>query len=109
MSEPRLKKCFVPHNDGRWEIKPEYKAVVDFQSMNLMESYGRVGTNLDVIFCRNVLIYFSAELKKQILTKMHSCLKPGGYLILGASESLNGLSDCFEMLQCRPGIIYRAI
>ncbi len=109
MSEQRLKKCFLPHEDGRWEIKPEYKALIDFQLLNLMEGYGRVGNNIDVVFCRNVLIYFSPELKRKILLKMHAALKPGGYLILGASESLNGLSDCFEMVQCRPGIIYRAI
>jgi chemotaxis protein methyltransferase CheR len=93
MSEQRLKKCFDPLPDGRWQIKQEFKSVIDFQALNLMESYARVGTNLDVIFCRNVLIYFSPELKRQILLKMHSALKPGGYLLLGASESLNGLSD----------------
>lgn len=109
MSEQRLKKCFNPLADGRWEIKQAYRSMVNFQSMNLMESYSRVGSNLDVVFCRNVLIYFSAELKRQILLKIHACLKPGGYLILGASESLNGLSDHYEMIQCKPGIIYKAV
>jgi chemotaxis protein methyltransferase CheR len=108
MSETRRKKCFTPHDDGRWEIKPEFKSVIDFQSLNLMETYQKIGSNLDIIFCRNVLIYFSADLKKEILTKMHRCLKPGGYLILGASESLNGLSDYYQMEQCYPGIIYKA-
>jgi len=61
----------------------------------------------DIIFCRNVLIYFSVELKKDILTRMHAALNPGGYLILGASESLSGLQDLYEMVQCHPGIIYR--
>jgi chemotaxis protein methyltransferase CheR len=56
-----------------------------------------------------VLIYFSAELKLDILSRMHQVMNKGGYLVLGASESLNGLSDKFEMVQCRPGIIYRAI
>ena len=57
--------------------------------------------------CRNVLIYFSADLKKDILTRMHATLNPGGYLVLGASESLNGLSHLYDMVQCHPGIIYR--
>ena len=109
MSEQRLKKCFDPLSDGSWQIKQEYRSVIDFQPLNLMESYSRVGTNLDVVFCRNVLIYFSSELKRQILLKIHAALKPGGYLLLGASESLNGLSEYFEMIQCRPGIIYQAI
>jgi chemotaxis protein methyltransferase CheR len=62
-----------------------------------------------VIFCRNVLIYFSSEKKTEILTKMHGVLKPGGFLILGASEFLSGLSDKYQMIHCRPGIIYQAI
>jgi chemotaxis protein methyltransferase CheR len=54
-----------------------------------------------------VLIYFSAELKKDILTRIHATLNPGGYLILGASESLSGLPHLYEMVHCSPGIIYR--
>jgi chemotaxis protein methyltransferase CheR len=73
-----------------------------------MESFSRIGSKFDIIFCRNVLIYFSPDLKREILLKFHQHLNPGSYLILGASESLNGLSDKYEMIQCRPGIIYRA-
>ncbi|MEP4439169.1 MAG: chemotaxis protein, partial [Marinobacter alexandrii] len=50
---------------------------------------------------------FSAELKKDILTRIDGTHNPGGYLILGASESLNGLPHLYEMVQCHPGIIYR--
>ena len=63
----------------------------------------------DVVFCRNVLIYFSAELKLDILRRIHTSLRPGGYLILGASEGLSGVKEYYEMVQCHPGIIYRAI
>ena len=72
----------------------------------VFDDFSRFG-KMDVVFCRNVLIYFSVDLKKDILTRMHAALNPGGYLILGASESLNGLPDLYEMVQCRPGIIYR--
>ena len=108
MSDLRLKKYFSEKGDGRWQINPDLQSVIDFHEMNLLENYQRAGSQLDIIFCRNVLIYFSNELKKQILTKMHKSLKKGGYLFLGASESLNGMSDLYEMEQCRPGIIYRA-
>ena len=108
MSQERLKHCFDEHNEGRWKIKPVYQNMINFQLLNLMESYQKIGSDFDIIFCRNVLIYFSSELKKDILIKMHQRLKPGGYFLLGASESLNGLSDYYEMEQCRPGIIYRA-
>ena len=74
--------------------------------LNLLHSYTLLG-RYDVVFCRNVLIYFSSELKKDILTRIHGQLKPGGYLLLGASEALSDLGDLYEMVQCSPGIIYR--
>ena len=107
MSEERLEKCFQANAGKSWTIKPQFKSVVDFRILNLMENFGKLGSKFDIVFCRNVLIYFSAELKMDILTRIHQVLNPGGYLILGASESLNALSDKYEMVQCRPGIIYR--
>tara|TARA_R110002167_G_scaffold286400_6_gene491355 strand:+ start:750 stop:1595 length:846 start_codon:yes stop_codon:yes gene_type:complete len=108
MSQERLKHCFDQKEEGRWKIKPSYQKVINFKALNLMESFQSIGSGFDIIFCRNVLIYFSPEFKKELLIKMHRCLKPGGYLLLGASESLNGLSDYYQMEQCRPGILYRA-
>jgi chemotaxis protein methyltransferase CheR len=70
------------------------------------DSYAALG-KFDVVFCRNVLIYFSAQVKKDILTRIHGTLKRGGYLFLGASEALNGLPDLYQMVQCSPGIIYQ--
>tara|TARA_R110001592_G_scaffold60539_1_gene184143 strand:- start:5 stop:850 length:846 start_codon:yes stop_codon:yes gene_type:complete len=108
MSQERLARCFDMQEEGRWKIKSNYQKFVNFQLLNLMEPFKKIGTDFDIIFCRNVLIYFSSDLKKELLIKMHQSLKPGGYLLLGASESLNGLSDYYEMEQCRPGILYRA-
>ena len=105
LSPERQRNYFMPMAGGGWQIKPELKRVVEFKELNLLERY-MLG-KFDIIFCRNVLIYFSADLKKDILTRMHAALNPGGYLILGASESLNGLPDLYEMVQCHPGIIYR--
>jgi len=94
--------------DGAWKIKPDIHSAVTYQSLNLLQPYMFSNRQFDLIFCRNVLIYFSAELKLDILTRMHAKLRPGGYLFLGASESLNGLADKYEMIQCHPGIIYQA-
>lgn len=107
LSEERKRNFFTSTAEGTWVVKPELRRMVEFRPLNLLDSYAMLG-KFDIIFCRNVLIYFSAELKKDILTRMHAALKPGGYLILGASESLNGLPDKYEMVQCNPGIIYRA-
>ncbi len=108
LSKERLNAYFTEQQAGTWKIKPELRRQIDFRLLNLLDRYSILG-KFDVIFCRNVLIYFSAELKLDILSRMHQALNPGGYLVLGASESLNGLADKFEMVQCRPGIIYRAI
>jgi chemotaxis protein methyltransferase CheR len=61
----------------------------------------------DVIFCRNVLIYFSVASKVDILKRMAAALNPGGYLFLGASESISQYSEAFEMLRCKSGVVYR--
>ncbi len=108
LSQERLKKYFTSSSDGSWKVQPGIKSRVRFQSLNLLGQYGSLG-QFDIIFCRNVLIYFSSDVKLEILRKMRRQLRPGGYLLLGASESLSGLSDIYKMIHCRPGIIYQAI
>lgn len=105
LSPERQKQFFTPSSSGSWQIKPPIKSMVEFRELNLLERYA-LG-KFDIVMCRNVLIYFSAELKKDILTRIHATLNPGGYLILGASESLSGLPHLYEMVHCSPGIIYR--
>ncbi len=105
LSPERQKHFFTPSANGGWQIRPQIKSMVEFKELNLLDRY-MLG-KFDIIMCRNVLIYFSAELKKDILTRLHGALNPGGSLILGASESLNGLPNLYEMVQCHPGIIYR--
>lgn len=105
LSGERLQRYFDASGTGRWVVKPAIRNRVEFRPLNLLESYSSLG-RFDVIFCRNVLIYFSPEVKKDILRRFHAALKPGGYLFLGASEALNGLPDLYQMVQCNPGIIY---
>ncbi|MDC0663353.1 CheR family methyltransferase [Marinobacter sp. SS21] len=105
LSPERQKAFFTPSSTGGWQIGAQIRSMVEFKELNLLDRY-MLG-KFDVVFCRNVLIYFSAELKKDILTRIHATLNPGGYLVLGSSESLNGLQDLYEMVQCQPGIIYR--
>ena len=105
LSPERQKQFFTPSMSGSWQIKPHIKSMVEFRELNLLERY-MLG-KFDIVMCRNVLIYFSAELKRDILTRIHATLNPGGYLILGASESLSGLPNLYEMVHCSPGIIYR--
>lgn len=106
LSQERLQRYFDPKGPGRWVVKPAIRNRVEFRMLKLLDSYASLG-KFDIVFCRNVLIYFSAEVKKDILTRIHATLKPGGYLFLGASEALNGLPDLYQMVQCSPGIIYK--
>ncbi|WP_299198946.1 protein-glutamate O-methyltransferase CheR [uncultured Amphritea sp.] len=107
LSQDRLKKFFEPGVRDAWKLLPKIKKRVTFKELNLLGAYNGIGP-CDIVFCRNVLIYFSSERKQDILQKIHKTLKPGGYLLLGASESIGELHNLFEMVHCRPGIIYRA-
>jgi chemotaxis protein methyltransferase CheR len=108
LSAERLERYFDNLTPQMWKVKPFLKERVDFRSLNLMDSYASLG-KFDIVFCRNVLIYFNAELKREILQKIHASLKPQGILFLGSSEGLAGVADLFEMVRCEPGILYRAI
>jgi len=108
LSQERLTRYFDEAPPGQWTVKMPVRSRVEFRQLNLLDSYSILG-KFDIVFCRNVLIYFSADVKKDILRRIHATLKPGGYLMLGASEALNGLPELYSMVQCNPGIIYQAI
>ena len=107
LSSERLQRYFDVKAPGRWAVKPAIRSRVEFRVQNLLDNYAALG-KFDIVFCRNVLIYFSADVKKDILKRIHATLRPGGYLFLGASEALNGLPELYQMVQCSPGIIYKA-
>ncbi len=106
LSADRKNQFFEPGDNGMLKIKATVKKMVNFRPLNLLNSYSLMG-RFDIVFCRNVLIYFSPEIKAQIIRQIHDVLNPKGYLFLGASESLSGLSQDFTMLRCNPGIVYQ--
>jgi len=106
LSAERKRQFFENGDNGMSKVKDSVKKLVNFRQLNLLNSYSLMG-RFDIVFCRNVLIYFAPEVKAKILSQIHGVLNPGGYLFLGASESLSGLSDDFEMIRCNPGIIYK--
>ncbi|ANB03549.1 protein-glutamate O-methyltransferase CheR [Ectothiorhodospira sp. BSL-9] len=105
LSLDRRNRFFIQKGD-RWEVKPDIKARVSYREFNLLDNYSTMG-RFDIVFCRNVLIYFSLESKRTILKRISQILNPGGYLFLGASESMANYSDAFEMVRCNPGVVYR--
>ena len=100
------KGAYFTQVGSEWEVKSEIRRRVNFRHLNLLQSFSSLG-KFDVIFCRNVLIYFSTESKMDILARFAQQLNPGGYLFLGASESMANYSDAFEMVRCHPGVVYQ--
>lgn len=90
----------------RAAVKPEIKQQVSFRELNLMHPFGALG-RFHVIFCRNVMIYFSDELKADILNRLAGVLEPDGYLFLGGSEAISRYSDKFEAARAHGGMIFR--
>ena len=107
MPEERKNRYF--DKDGSfWRIKPALKENIIFHEINLMKDFSLIG-KFDLIFCRNVLIYFSSELKKSILERLANSIYPGGYLILGGSESVTNYTSRFEQVRMNGGLIYKRI
>lgn len=106
LSPERQRKYFTQRQDGTWEINKEIKNRVSFKNFNLLESYNLLG-KFDIIFCRNVLIYFSSDLRAQIIGGMTKILNKGGYLVLGSSESLGSHSKSYEFVRYNSGVIYK--
>ena len=107
LTSERMEKYFQQHTESSWKVKPEISSRVEFRSLNLLDSFQLLG-KFDVVFCRNVLIYFGADLKRDILTRIHATLNRNGVLCLGSSEGLSNIPILFDMVQCNPGIMYRA-
>ena len=106
LSPERKRQFFEPFGDNKMRVTERVKKLVSFRPFNLLDNYSLLG-KFDIIFCRNVLIYFAPEVKSKILNQFATSLNPGGYLMLGASESLTGLTDRFEMVRCNPGSVYK--
>ena len=86
-----------------WRIAPEIRAMVKFRRLNLIADFAALGT-FDVIFCRNVLIYFDQETKSEVLDRLARVISSDGYLVLGAAETAVGLSNAFAMVADKPGL-----
>jgi chemotaxis protein methyltransferase CheR len=107
-TEPALReRYFTPVEQGL-RVRAEVKQHVDFIHLNLFDAskLALLGA-LDVILCRNVIIYFDTPEKRRTIDTFHDKLRPGGYLLLGHSESLINLSNAFELRHLRRDLVYR--
>ncbi len=89
-----------------WEIDPRLRASVRFEQHNLLHR-PPAGGPFDVVFLRNVLIYFDLETKRDVLARVQEVVRPGGYLVLGAAETTIGIDDGWERVPVGRGSVYR--
>jgi chemotaxis protein methyltransferase CheR len=86
-----------------WQINADIRAMVQYRQLNLLHDFAQLGT-FDVIFCRNVLIYFDQETKVRIFERLAKAVEPDGFMVLGAAESVVGISDAFKPYPERRGL-----
>jgi chemotaxis protein methyltransferase CheR len=86
-----------------WQIAPEIRAMVRYRQLNLLADFSQLGT-FDLVFCRNVLIYFDRETKTDVLNRLARVTAQDGFLVLGAAETVVGLTDRFKMVHDKRGL-----
>ncbi|WP_026784312.1 CheR family methyltransferase [Pleomorphomonas koreensis] len=97
-----LLKYFTQQGES-WTISPQLRSMVQWRKFNLLESFAAFG-QFDIVFCRNVLIYFDQTTKVDILGRISKIMAPDGYLVLGAAETVVGLTDAFKPAPERRGL-----
>lgn len=100
--EDQKGKWFTVHADRRgslFEIRASLKDRILFKRLNLAAPPFPMKGPMDVVFCRNVMIYFDHEVRKALLEEIHRLIKPGGYLMVGHAESLTGMGTAFKMVR----------
>ena len=85
-------------SEGFCRVKPEVRSAIDFQSVNLVQTYSH-STHFSMIWCRNVMIYFDKPTQERVVNTLASWLEPGGYLLIGHSEALNGIRHPLRYVQ----------
>ena len=95
------------HEGDEWRLSSSIRKRVRFELFNLLDSYEPLG-QFDVIFCRNVLIYFDQQLKQDVLGRLAGALAPDGYLVLGSAETMLGYGTTLEPLANSRGIYVRS-
>ncbi|HEX9859734.1 MAG TPA: protein-glutamate O-methyltransferase CheR [Nitrospirota bacterium] len=103
-----VQKYFKEDPPGNFKISDDVKKLVSFSYLNLFDPYKlSFLKDMDIIFCRNVIIYFNTASKKKLIGTFYDKLMPGGYLLLGHAESLMNISSSFELVHFKNDMVYR--
>lgn len=107
-TSPVYRSRYFTQMNGKYAIRDEVKRLVRFEQINLSDKMRmRSMRGMDIIFCRNVLIYFDLESKKQVIAHFYDSLTPGGHLFIGHSESLHGVSKAFKLIHFPKAMVYQ--
>lgn len=105
-----INKYFIKEGDNQWRIKDSVKELVNFSYLNLLDPLKTGMVNrMDVIFCRNVLIYFDIESRKKVINMLYNKLRDSGYLLLGHAESLISISTAFTLRHLKHDMVYQKV
>ncbi len=105
LTQDMRNRHFVKDGDF-FVINDKIRKIVEFKAFNIQDSFVQIGS-FDVIFCRNILIYFSDDAKRKILSQFYQILAPGGYLLLGSAENMYNLNNDFAPERYGATTIYR--
>jgi chemotaxis protein methyltransferase CheR len=100
LTQQRLHQHFLRGKgpqEGLIRVKPELARMIEFRTLNLMDARWSLGDPFDIVFCRNVMIYFDAPTQLKVLEKMHVCMKPGSLLYVGHSENFTEARHLFRL------------
>lgn len=106
LDKTTLSEFFETLPDGRYRISREIRQMVRLEKLNLMSSFPVAYRRFDIVFCRNVMIYFKNDTKRELAARYYDALEPGGYLFVGLSESLHNIETRFQFV--KPAI-YRKV
>jgi chemotaxis protein methyltransferase CheR len=98
---------YFQRNGHEWQVSDELRRTITFQKNNLLDA--PPAGPFDIVFLRNVLIYFDLETKRSILSRVHRVLRPGGFLVLGAAETTIGVDGDWERVPVERGSVYRPV
>ena len=108
LSRGIVSRYFKPVADGKHEIDEGLRDSIQFTRANMIDAQDMAGyRDFDLIFCRNVLIYFDDASRRQAAENLYDCLRPGGYICLGHSESMSRISPLFSVCRFPDAIVYQ--
>lgn len=108
LSQNVIKRYFKALDANRYQIDPGLRGSIQFTRANLIETADMMQfRNFDIVFCRNVLIYFDDASRRVAAENLYDCLQPGGYICLGHSETMSRISTLFSVCRFQDAIVYR--